>query len=165
MGDYENPENKSSGSKQQSQFASVEYKSKTEILGMPLIHMSFGVNPKTGVFTVAKGIIAIGNVAIGIISLGGFSLGILSLGGISLGIVALGGMAFSVVASLGGVAVSLYLSIGGLAIAREIAVGGLAISLKYAIGGFAIGKYPYGSNYQDPKALEFLKSIFGDLKW
>lgn len=42
-----------------------EWKSKTEILGFPLVHVTVGRNPKTGAVLVSKGIIAIGQVAIG----------------------------------------------------------------------------------------------------
>ena len=41
-----------------------EYRSQAEFLGWPLIHVSGGVNPRTGLPRVAKGIIAVGNFAI-----------------------------------------------------------------------------------------------------
>jgi hypothetical protein len=142
-----------------------EYKSKLEILGLPLVHVAYGMDPDSGRMRVAKGIIAIGNIALGLIAIGGIGLGGICISGLALGIFCLGGMAISILASLGGLAISGYLALGGLAIAGEIAAGGMAISLNYAFGGFAIAKHPYGGNYQDPLAMEYLRSILGDLKW
>jgi len=55
-----------------------EYKSNIFIMGLPLIHISFGFKP-TGRPIPAKGIIAIGQFAIGIISFSQFGIGVLSL--------------------------------------------------------------------------------------
>jgi hypothetical protein len=87
-----------------------EYKSKTTILGVPLVHVNTG-----GKFKVkkAKGIIAVGDIAIGIISVGGVSFGVFSIGGISFGVLAIGGIAIGGLA-VGGVAIGL-LAIGGVA--------------------------------------------------
>ena len=142
-----------------------EYKSKIEILGLPLVHVAYGMDPETGRIRIAKGIIAIGNIALGLIAIGGLALGGLAISGLALGFFALGGVALSFFASLGGLAISGYLAVGGLAIAGQIAAGGMAISLNYAFGGFAMGKHPYGGNYQDPQALEYIKTVLGDLKW
>src|ERR671926_1057087 len=102
-----------------------EYKSEIELLGLPLIHVAQGVDPKTGAPRIAKGIIAIGNIAIGVFALGGLALGGITIGGASIGIFALGGLA------LGGV------TLGGVSIGALVAMGGLAISTAYAIGGLA----------------------------
>lgn len=109
-----------------------EYKSKTTIGGIPLIHVISGRG-------VAKGIIAIGPVAIGVFALGLIPIGIASLGVIALGLlVSLGSIGISPLISLGGVAVSYYLSLGGVAIAKHFAIGGLAVA-NVAIGGVAKG--------------------------
>ncbi len=44
-----------------------EYRSKKELFGLPLVHIVYGlgIDPLTGKFRVAKGIIAIGNIAVG----------------------------------------------------------------------------------------------------
>src|SRR4030042_1719745 len=62
-----------------------EYKSKTTILGLPLIHIAQGFTPE-GRYRVAKGFIAIGNVAVGVLAIGGAAVGIIALAGAGLGI-------------------------------------------------------------------------------
>ena len=103
-----------------------EYKSKTKIKGIPLVHINLGFGIRR-----AKGIIASGNIAQGLFAIGGIAMGLLALGGIPLGLI-----------SLGGVAIALFLAIGGLALA-PVAIGGLAIGI-ISIGGLAIGMYSFG---------------------
>ncbi len=99
-----------------------EYKSKTLVHGLPLIHINLGgLIPRR-----AKGIIAIGNIAQGVVALGGVSLGLVSFGGLSAGLV-----------SMGGIALGLLVALGGAAIA-PIALGGAAIGI-IACGGGALG--------------------------
>src|SRR5262249_18791217 len=57
-----------------------EYKSKTTIFGIPLLHVAFGIDPKTGKKRVAKGIIAVGDIAIGCFASGGVAMGGVTLG-------------------------------------------------------------------------------------
>ncbi len=123
-----------------SRYPFFEYKSKSELLGWPLVHVVRGVDPRTGTRRVAKGWIAIGDVMAiglvavsGVLALGGFSLagafglGLFALvGGLAIGGVAVGGTAFGFIA-LGGVAIG-WLAIGGAAIG------------KYALGGATIGQ-------------------------
>ena len=103
-----------------------EYKSKTKIKGIPLVHINLGFGIRR-----AKGIIAIGNIAQGLFAIGGIAMGLLALGGIPLGLI-----------SLGGIAIALFLAFGGLALA-PVAIGGLAIGI-ISIGGLAIGMYSFG---------------------
>ena len=120
-----------------------EYKSKTKVFGLPLIHIKTGYG-----IHVAKGIIAIGNISIGLISIGGISLGGICFGGLALGLLALAGLAIAGIAvgggavgilAIGGMALGVY-SIGGVAFASRVAVGGVAF------GRTAIGSYPRGEN-------------------
>lgn len=105
-----------------------EYKSKINILGMPLVHVVNGRG-------IAKGIFAVGPIAIGMFALGILPIGIISFGVIAIGLLgSLGATALSPIFSLGGIAVSYYLSFGGIAIAKNFAFGGLAIA-DVAIGG------------------------------
>ena len=131
-------------------FCGFEYRSKTEIFGLPLVHIISGRNIDftSGKPRVAKGIIAIGPIAIGGLALGGLSIGAISFGGLALGLVA-----------FGGAAIGLLLAIGGMAIGL-VAIGGGAIGY-YAMGGGAWGVHPLGSNTQDPLAMEFFKRYFG----
>lgn len=134
--------------RQMGYWGSYEYRSKTTIMGWPLVHIAQGIDPQTGRLRVARGIIAIGNLAIGAIAIGGMSLGGITLGGLSLGLFAFGGV------SLGAVAV------GGIALALYLAVGGMAISLNYAIGGLALAPHAIGANHIDPEFLEKLKKLW-----
>ncbi len=127
-----------------------EYKSQAEFLGLPLIHVAVGLDPKTGRKRIAKGIIAIGDIAMGAFALGGVALGGVTLGGVSLGF-----------AALGGLAIGLGVSLGGLAIGY-VAVGGLAIGY-YALGGLALGTHALGEGTRDPAAVEFFRQWFGGL--
>jgi hypothetical protein len=113
-------------------FWGVEYRSRQEILGWPLVHIAGGVNPETGLPRVARGVIAIGNFAVGLVAIGGFAVGGLALSGIGLGLVALGGVAIGGVAA-GGVALGLFFAVGGVAVSAAWAVGGTALA-PHAIG-------------------------------
>jgi hypothetical protein len=106
-----------------------EFRSRTELFGLPLIHIVHGIDPAIGRFRVACGIIAIGDVAIGGIAVGGISFGLLSLGGISIGLFTLGAIALGAWAA-GGVAVGAVAAIGAIAVSLKSALGLLAISLK-----------------------------------
>lgn len=115
-----------------------EYKSRTMVFGLPLVHIRFS-NDRSGRPAVAKGIVAIGNIAVGVISFGGISVGVLALGGISLGLLlALGGIGIGTLA-FGGIGVGLY-ALGAIAVAAEFAAGAIAAG-KVAIGSIARGEY------------------------
>jgi len=128
-----------------------EYRSETELFGLPLVHIVCGpgFNPATGRPRVAKGIIAIGNIAVGGIALGGLSIGVVSLGGLALG-----------VAAFGGLAIGLLLAMGGMAIGY-VAIGGGALGY-YAFGGGAWGAHALGGNARDPNAVDFFSRYLGD---
>jgi hypothetical protein len=125
-----------------------EYKSEAEFLGIPLIHIAQGVDPKTGAPRVARGIIAIGNIAVGGFAMGGLALGGITIGGASVGMFALGGIA------LGGV------TFGGVSVGALLAFGGLAVSAAYAIGGLALAPNYIGGNGADPEFLRLLERLF-----
>ena len=74
-----------------------EWKSKTEILGWPLIHIAIGRNKETGKLMVAKGIIAIGQFGIGIITIAQFGIGLLfGLGQFACGTFSIGQFALGI---------------------------------------------------------------------
>lgn len=122
----------------------LEMKSKTQIGGRPLIHVSMGIDEETGGPRIANGIIAIGNIAKGWIAIGGIAIGGLAIGGLALGGLAFGGGALGLIA-LGGLALAVLLAIGGAALAGGVSIGGLAIALWTAIGGYgrAMNVYDY----------------------
>ena len=55
-----------------------EYKSKTEVYGLPLVHVSFKYRPNK-MPVPAKGVIAIGQFAAGIVTISQFGVGVFSL--------------------------------------------------------------------------------------
>ncbi len=125
-----------------------EYKSSTELFGLPLVHIAQGFDQATGRPRIARGIIAIGNIAIGVIALGGIALGGFTFGGLSLGLLAIGGLA------AGG------LALGGLSIGILFAAGGLALSFLYGVGGIALAPHAISSLGVDPSLLHLLESWF-----
>lgn len=119
---------------------SYEFKSRTKIKGVPLVHINIGLG-----FRKAKGILAIGNVAQGVIAVGGISVGLIAIGGLSVGLLAFGCVALSLLFAFGGFTVAPfafggfalgYLVIGGCAIG-QYALGGAALASKIACGGWA----------------------------
>lgn len=116
-----------------------EYKSKSNIKGIPLVHINIGLTCRK-----AKGIIAIGNISKGLISIGGIALGLISLGGIGIGLFTFAGIALGILIALGGIAVGT-LAIGGIALGI-MAIGGLAFGI-YAFGGCAIAKNIASGDY------------------
>ena len=71
-----------------------EYKSKTTILGLPLLHISFKFGPNK-IPVPAKGIIAIGQFGIGIINISQFGVGIISISQFTIAAYALAQFAFA----------------------------------------------------------------------
>lgn len=129
-----------------------EYKSKTTLFGLPLVHISFGMDPLTGRPKIAKGIIAIGNMAVGLFSAGGFAMGGVTFGGFSVGLLSCGGFALALLVAVGGFAAG-GLSWGGFAVGG-IALGGFSAGY-YAYGGVAYGAHTLSSLGQDPAAVAF----------
>jgi hypothetical protein len=110
------------------QYWGYEYRSTEEILGWPLVHVAYGMNPETGLPRLAKGILAIGNFAVGLVAIGGFAAGGLTISGIGVGLFIFSGIALGGVA-VGGIAVGLYFALGGIAISSHLAIGGLGLTL------------------------------------
>ena len=143
-----------------------DYKSKTKVFGIPLVHVRFST---TGQLTVAKGIIAVGSVAIGVVSLGAFCFGLISfgaisiglllaIGAISLGTVALGAVAVGILA-IGAAAFGVY-AMGASAIASSLGVGAAATG-KIAIGEEVHGQYAYHWNeITRIEAQQLIRSIY-----
>ncbi len=128
--------------------ASFEFKSKTKLFGLPLVHIASGYDPATGRQYVARGIFAVGGLAQGIFAFGGLTMGIFSFGGVSLGLLSIGGLAMGLISS------------GGLGIGLLAALGGFAIA-PIAIGGGSLGYFAYGAAAFGPHALDSLHSDQG----
>ncbi len=128
-----------------------EYKSKTKLFGIPLVHIKNGYG-----IHVAKGIIAIGNISIGVISIGGLALGAISLGGLGLGLLALAGLAVGGIA-FGGGAIGIF-AVGGIA-GGIYSIGGLAVASKIAVGGAAFGHTAIGASPKGENVLQITEGI------
>jgi tRNA A-37 threonylcarbamoyl transferase component Bud32 len=133
----------------------VDYRSKTTLFGLPLLHVTSGVDPLTGRVLVAKGIIAIGDRAQGVVAFGGVAAGGLAFGGVAMGVIAFGGCAVGLV------------SFGGLAIA-PIVIGGGACGYL-AFGGKGIGAHVLDPMTNDPVAEQFFlpwaKTLLVNINW
>ena len=79
-----------------------EYKSQAEIMGLPLIHISFKYRPNRQP-VVAKGVIAVGQFACGIFTLSQFGIGVVSVSQFTVAGFALAqfGLAYSLIAQMG----------------------------------------------------------------
>ncbi len=125
-----------------------EWKSKTEILGWPLIHIAIGRNKETGKLMVAKGIIAIGQFGIGVITIAQFGIGILfGLGEFVGGFLAIGQFALGI-----------YFGLGQFA-AGFTAIGQFAFGW-YVRAQLGYGKYIWSTRIQDFEAMEYFRNLW-----
>jgi hypothetical protein len=79
-----------------------EYKSKANILGWPLLHVSFGFKPN-GVPRYSKGIISIGQFGIGLVTISQFGVGLVSVSQFTIAGYAIAqiGLAWDIIAQVG----------------------------------------------------------------
>ena len=73
------------------------------MLGMPLLHVTQGIDPATGEKRVARGFFAFGEIAHGVFAFGGYARGWFACGGLAVGGVAIGGLSIGLL-SWGGFA-------------------------------------------------------------
>jgi len=128
-----------------------EYRSETELFGLPLVHIARGIDPRTGFFRVAKGIIAIGDVAVGFLALGGIAIGGIAIGGLGLGLLAIGGLALGAI------------TIGGFSAGLLFAFGGVAFSLQVAIGGLAFAPHFIAANGIDKGLMQIIERLIPNI--
>jgi RNA polymerase sigma factor (sigma-70 family) len=140
-----------------------EYRTKLELLGLPLVHIRIGDRfaalrkPIKAWIAVGDcafgGLFAFGGVAIAPFSIGGLAIGLVPFGGMVAGIFALGGLGLGVWA-YGGIAVG-WQAFGGCAIAWKAAFGGLSFAHDFAIGGAA-----HAAQANNPIAEQFIRAQF-----
>lgn len=122
-----------------------EYRSRAELLGLPLVHIRMG-GRSPGKFKFVRAWVAVGDGALGLVfagggiaiapvSMGGLAIGLLPFGGLAIGLLVMGGLAMGGW-SYGGLALG-WQAFGGCAIAWNAALGGCAIAHEAALGGFA----------------------------
>jgi hypothetical protein len=134
-----------------------EFKSHVGLLGLPLIHYTYGRNPETGRRVTAKGVIAIGRIAYGIIAIGQMSIGLLAIGQFAIGFLfGLGQLSIGL-AAIGQAAIGVYFGLGQLAIG-QIAIGQLAFG-KYVLAQVGFGENVLSITRRDDAAFEFFKSF------
>ena len=125
-----------------------EYKSKSTLFGLPLVHINvgFGLRRAKGVIaigTLARGLIAIGLLSMGLLSTGLLSLGLLAIGVFSLGLASVGTIAVGAIA-IGAVAIGL-IALGAVAIGM-FSTGAVAVASHIAVGHNAYGHVAVGQN-------------------
>ncbi len=144
-----------------------EYKSKTTLFGLPLVHVNIGLG------RVAKGVFAFGLVSVGIVSFGLVSLGVLAWGMIALGLASLGAVSVGVFAAFGGLAISALIAFGGCAVGC-FSFGGCAVGLftfggysngaYIAVGGHAVGGITFGDTYSGGTVIAVYKDTYAQQK-
>jgi RNA polymerase sigma factor (sigma-70 family) len=143
-----------------------EYRSKTTLFGLPLLHVQFGVLPRDagparGWIAVGTGhsrgiLFAMGATSCGIISVGALSVGVVAVGSVSIAPVSLATIALGWIA-FGGIAIGDF-ALGGFAAGWTGATGGLAVAHDAARGGYAIAAHA-----NDAIAGSLLRSYHFDL--
>jgi RNA polymerase sigma factor (sigma-70 family) len=114
-----------------------EYRSRLELLGLPLVHFRFN-RSAAAQRTPVKAWIAAGDFAFGVLfAFGGLAIAPMSIGGIAIGLMPWGGLAAGLFA-IGGFAVGGW-AFGGFALGWQ-AFGGLALAINAAMGGMAIAR-------------------------
>jgi predicted Ser/Thr protein kinase len=142
---------------------SYEYRSKATLFGLPLLHITLGVNPTTGRKRIAKGIIAIGNAPRGVIAFGDVAVGVVACGIFCYGLISIGVVAVGVLA-LGSVAVGLGWAMGGVAVGA-VAIGGAALGYC-ANGALVWGVHALGPGVSDAQADRFFNPwIMKSVRW
>ncbi|MFC1479485.1 hypothetical protein ACFL6F_02710 [Planctomycetota bacterium] len=133
-----------------------EYRSKTEIMGLPLIHFTYGKCPETGRRIVAKGFIAVGRLSCGVIAIGHASLGLIAFGQLALGALVFAQAAFGLV-GLGQLAIMLVMGIGQIA-TGYVAIGQVVFGY-YVLGQIGWGVHAWTMGVRDPEAYKTFKWI------
>ncbi len=134
-----------------------EFKSRTVLFGLPLVHYTYGRNPETGGRVVAKGILAVGRFAYGVIAIGHVAVGLLAVGQLAVGIgFGLGQFSTGVLA-IGQAALGGWFGLGQFA-TGYIAIGQVAFG-QYVLAQVGKGEFVLSMQRWDPEALRFFKAI------
>ncbi len=135
----------------------AEFKSHKKVLGMPLVHYTYGICPETNRRIVAKGIIAIGRLAMGFIAIGQASFGLIAMGQLAIGLLFGLGQGSTGVVAIGQLALGIAFALGQIAVGY-IAIGQVGIGI-YVLAQVGIGLYVWSQAGADPVAVEFFKSL------
>lgn len=139
-----------------------EYRSGFNFLGLPLVHIVIGRDPRTGRLGRAVGVIAIGRIAIGGVAIGQAAIGVFPIGQVALGLVlAFGQLSLGGWEAFGQLAAASHLAIGQAALA-ESAVGQVAVA-RYAICQAGLGDHIHWMGRSSPEALRHFREQFPTL--
>jgi hypothetical protein len=122
-----------------------EWKTRTRILGLPLICIAFGAD-KRGRPRVARGFIALGQFAVGIVVIAQFGLGFISLGQVAVGVAAGGQLAVGMLTGMGQVCVGTF------------AVGQVVLGV-YGRGQVGWADYLWSPSRTDMEAVAMFETI------
>ena len=134
-----------------------EFTSHTKILGLPLVHYTWGRNPETGRRKCAKGIIAVGRFACGVIAIGQVCGGLVAIGQLAIGIILGLGQLTTGVWAVGQVAIGLVFGLGQFATGYA-AIGQFAFG-RYVLAQFGSGQFICTMQRTDWEAIEFFKHL------
>lgn len=130
-----------------------EYRTRRTLWGLPLLHITSGIDPQTLRHRTARGIVAVSSgKAVGCIAIGSYAYGLFAFGAMAVGVFAFGGLGFGVV-TFAGFATALGLAIGGFALA-PVVFGGYAIGL-YGIAPAGLGPYLATNTHRIPQVDQF----------
>ncbi len=125
-----------------------EWRSATEVLGIPLVHVAVGRDPRTGRLRVARGIIAVGQFAIGIVTVAQFGIGLLfGFGQCVLGFTAVGQVALGAYFGAGQIAT-------GMTAIGQIAFG------YYVLAQVGVGVHVWSPTVKDPLAIQHFHDLW-----
>jgi hypothetical protein len=136
-----------------------EFTSHRRVMGMPLLHYTYGRDPRTGRRKVARGFVAVGRIAVGVFALGQLAIGIIPVGQAAFGLLLGFGQLATGVVAIGQVAIGLLFGLG------QIATGWVSIG-QIAVGFFSMGQITWATHgrdmrYADPLAKAFFRKWFG----
>ena len=139
----------------------AEYRSHSDLLGLPLVHYTSGICPETGRRITAKGVLAVGRLAMGGLAIGHASVGLIAVGQAGLGLL------FGL-----GQAAAGYYAVGQLALGWEAALGQLAaanvVVAQLGMGDWVfaqigIGQHVWDQGNADPEAVAYFHGLWDRL--
>jgi hypothetical protein len=129
-----------------------EWRTRTEILGWPLIHVAIGRDPETLRLRVARGVVAVGQFGIGLITIAQLGFGVL------LGL----GQCVGGFLAIGQVALGVHFGLGQFAIGMT-AIGQFAFG-QYVLAQVGFGKHVWSMAGRDPEAVRHFTGLWSAVK-
>lgn len=136
----------------------AEFKSHATMFGLPILHITWGLNPETMRRITAKGIIAIGRFAVGGLAIGQVSAGLIAIGQLGIGCFVGVGQATTGVFALGQLAIGVAVGIGQLT-CGVMAMGQVAVG-KYVLAQIGLGEHVWDMRGADVQAKQFFHQLF-----